>query len=315
MEELLKSLLSGEKKDFSGRELNEMLEASKKKHHDLVQKYELWREYLKRSEKYYQVFQWIKLKRKTKPYPIKSRENYSDEVLDFGLFGETYLHINSIKPPVTLDMYFSKVLKNMKENGEESIAGSFFLWAFENGFPFEDEMLMNYFVFGNIFDEVKVAETLNAFRVILIIELQNRAMAFELHETMKFTFEMVEQMATQALGREPTIHEFKKWFESLIKNDYRLHICIPNPYKNKDELMILVSDLIENRRKENWDFSEANKKGIEFFNPNRFEVPGTKIRIDELKRYLEVYDQKKQGKKNKELAKYFIPHMICHMQI
>jgi hypothetical protein len=307
MEEVLRSFLSGEKKDFSGKELYEKIETSKKKYHNLVQKYELWREFLKRSERYYQVCQWIKLKRKTKPYPIKSRGNHSDEILDFGLFGETYLYINAIKPPVTLDRYFAIVLKNMKKDPNKAIAGSFFLWALENEFPFDDELLMNYFVFGNIFDENKLAKSFNAFRLILIIELQNRAKVFELHETMKFTFEMVEQLATQALGREPTIHEFKEWFESLIKNDYRLHICISNPYKNKDELMKLVSDLIDNRRENDLNSPGLHEKDFEFFDPNRFEVPGKKIRTDDLKRYLDVYDQKQQGKKNKELAKMFYP--------
>jgi hypothetical protein len=71
--------------------------------------------------------------------------------------------------------------------------------------------------------------------------------------------------------------------------------------------MKLVSDLIDNRREEDLDFSGLHEKDLEFYNPNRFEVPGKKVRIDNLKHYLDVYDQKQQGKKNKELAKIFYP--------
>jgi len=279
--------------------LSAVAQSAKQLHKKSLDTYELWREFLKRSKKYEKVCTWFENIR-TPANTEKSNLFLIGEIA-FDLFVDSYLTLKAFNPPVTLENYFSYRLKEVKEHGKLELRGAdaFFATAYELGFPFEDELLMNYFVFGDVFRE---SEPYRTFRLVLITQTLNLNIVCETHETLNLLFRFAEEKAKKVLGREPTVREFQSALKLALENDHRLHITIANPYQNKDEIQKRISEVIDNRRKNKTERSSSSLQQSPLFKPGRFELPGGNIRTDELTRYLTVYDLARTGKKTKEIA-------------
>ena len=96
--------------------------------------------------------------------------------------------------------------------------------------------------------------------------------------------------------------EIKYFFEHkwLSRKFLFLMITLGDP-ANIDDLLAQIKDILEKQRKE---LMKSDEFG-EFFPPRLY--PTQPIRIDELKRYLEVYDLRKDKKKWTEVAKIVYP--------
>jgi hypothetical protein len=77
-----------------------------------------------------------------------------------------------------------------------------------------------------------------------------------------------------------------------------------NPYENKDKTIEAIKKLIDERRS---GLSSSDKRKFEILKSDQFLWPTGNIRVDELERYLKVYDLKRKGKTNKEVAKIIYP--------
>jgi len=342
MEKILRYLYDGDQLESTDQEFFEYFQALEKKHREAIRKYKIWREYLKRSKKYKQVCQWISQTRIKNPFHIEAmktqslNENKAQE--DLILFGYTYTLINLFKPPISLESYFNFVSKQLKVKidtyeqnqvdqisesanlhpifgikpwnnvfrigyGDNSTHGAYFFeWAYKSGYPFEDEMLMNYFLFGNTSNEIEFFDT---FRWLLIIELQNKSNVFNF--SFYESFILTTRLLHDLLKREPTVIDVIEFYNIGSKNNSDMLINIVNPHENKDKILKNISEMIDNYRNDSKHNNTKNEKSVRFQNSGRFELPGKKARIDEIEHYLMVYDQKENGKKNKELAKIFYP--------
>jgi len=308
MEKILSELYSDvEGKRLSGKEIDSVVSRLEEKHKDNLPKYNLWKEYLKRSDKYKIVCEWVEDAYNKNPPDPDNTQYFEQGVVDFSLFASTYLSLFRIKPRITLETY----LKILESDGTEQplfYKDSFFMWANNVGFPFGNEMLMNYFVFGNIYNEF---QGLSLFRQVLILDFQSKANVYELHEIMVFLFNWALDEATTSLGRNPTFDELRTWLKNLIRDDCSLHITINNPNLSKEDILNRVSDLIDARRNETKDSGSQFDEGLRFeslrFSSNRFDCPAGNLRLDELQRYLKAYDLKKEGKTNKEIAEIIYP--------
>jgi hypothetical protein len=302
MQELIKSIQDG--KLPNPQQLKHLVNETKKARHKEFEAYNFWIEFLKRSNNYKATCEWINPKKLSHPYPgiTDTDGQLAPEMLDFIFFSHTILKLYAVRPRITLSVLVDYGLKNLKKNSTLFV-GEFFKWAFDAGFPYDDEMLMNYLVFGDVFNPSPLAKFFFDLRVSFLIQLNDMANVYELHETIDATFLMAEKMAEKELGRKPNLDEFKESLSGFLTDEPRLHITIRNPFNNKDEIINRISDMIESRRSKTENLYFKHKKEHDFFEPNRFELPGSNLREDELKRYLKVYDLKSNGKKTKEIVK------------
>jgi hypothetical protein len=302
MQRFIKSLLEGKPYIPNYQDSISLVKESKKKHPKEFKAYKLWTEFLKRSDNYKSTCIWFDETHQRSPYPGCERLP-SSEISDFVIFMLTFLQLYQSRPVFTLENLFNISLKNIKAKSSQVVGGEFFSWAYDAGFPFSDEMLMNYAVFGDVFNSSPVASAFRGLRISLLIELHCMSSVFEIHETIDVTFVMAETMAENELGRKPNLDEFKEWLSKFLNHENRLHITVQNPHKNKEDILNQISDLIESRRKKTRRFYKEHKKEHDFFEPDRFELPGSNLHEDELRRYLKVYDLKSSGKKMKVIAK------------
>ncbi|MEE1550348.1 MAG: hypothetical protein V1244_01840, partial [Nitrospinaceae bacterium] len=178
----------------------------------------------------------------------------------FNLFTESYFFLKMFYPSITLGTFFNVNLKEFLKKGRRSkevFADIFFVWAFEAGFPFDDEMLMNYFVFGDVSDD---SEPLKTYKFTLMIDFQDFALASETLESLDLMCSVAERLARERIGREPTVKEFQESLKDFMKNDYRLDICINYPHKNKEKIISKISEIIDNNKEERSRPPESNTK-------------------------------------------------------
>ena len=107
-------------------------------------------------------------------------------------------------------------------------------------------------------------------------------------------------------GREASVEDFKAYLKRYFETVPMLAIYLVNPYDNIDKTLGAVKELIKEMR------NGLSKKGIDAdlftdFKGDQFECPSGNIRMDELKRYLKVYDLKESGKKEREIMKIIYP--------
>ncbi len=320
MDNLLK-LISDPNRDTSiGLKIHEAVKELREKHKDSLPKYDLWRDYLKRSDKYKNVCHWVENAHNEHPLTqgnigketedvIKQFPHAQDnvnQIMDLALFYATFSLFFNRKPVVALQYYLPYLeLKKENKDKNELFRDTFFDWAINAGFPFENEMMMNYFIFGNVFKE---PSSLSSIRHLLILELQERANVHETHEVLEFIFGMVLKEVEEALGREPTIAEFMEKTKNIIRDGFWLNISITNPYENKNDIIKSVSNTIDKRRNETGDFNKLYSDKLSLFSLNRFAYPKSNIRLDELEEYLKAYDLQKEGKKIKEISEQIFPN-------
>jgi len=286
--------------------LNAVVEKAKTTHKKEIEIYRLWHEYLKRSRRYGLVCRWFE---KNRFAFSKKDDSKNDSVLqhDFNNAFQTYLlfiqFFHFLTPETDFESFFGDVRGG--ESSRSSIHQSFNN-EFGLDFPFEDEMLMNYFVFGNVFKEPYPNKIL---RWVFLIEKQKRFSVLDLGDTLDMICTFAETTATLTLGRQPKLREYKMALKDAVKDDTWLHLSICNPYDNKDIILKQVSSLIDRKRKENPELFKKYKRKDTFQKTGRFEIPGTNLHLDELQKYLDVFDLKKAGKTNIELAEIYHPEL------
>jgi hypothetical protein len=276
---------------------------------DDIQKFELWIEYLKRNNTFESVCQWFEEARNNHPYPpsLKECKHKIGYIEDYFVFTNNYSDFCSISPlfsqhPLKDSLPSIDIMRKHAEIGGALLAGNFFDWAFFAGFPKEHEieMLMNLFVFGNIFKDPKQITLL---RVLFLIASRMRRYAYKFSDILDMDFKIRDRDQSFLDDSPPTIEEYKmilKWLSS----DFFFSISLLNPYENKDKTIEAIKKLIDERRS---GLSSSDKRKFEILKSDQFLWPTGNIRVDELERYLKVYDLKRKGKTNKEVAKIIYP--------
>jgi hypothetical protein len=306
MRQIIKLLLDGK---FKATDIGGMLSIgteSGKKYPNEWKSYQLWIDYLKRSNNYKLTCNWFKEAAGKYPFPGMGRLG-STEMVHNVVSLLTTLQFHQVKPAITFRNFYDRSLPQIKAGNRQVTAGDLFIWAYDNGFPFKDEMLINYAVFGDTFDQSSMASSFRSFRLALLIELHRMSMVFGAHETIRLTYAMAEMMFKTRAGREPTVDEFKDSLSLILENDFKLYITIANPFRNKEEITNIISEIIEEERKKRERVFKNQKAEIDFFEPGRFELPGSNLREDELTRYLKAFDLKTEGKTTKEIARIVHP--------
>ena len=114
---------------------------------------------------------------------------------------------------------------------------------------------------------------------------------------------MAHYETQKVLGREPTIEEYKVKVADIIKfHDIgyeKIYLEIITFGKTKAELVELFDKHIKEVK---------NKPLTRHMESRFFAKPTTRIRADELSRYLKVYDLKKQGLTMKEIIQTIDPN-------
>jgi len=167
-------------KDARNELIEEYLRDSEKRYGDQIQKYKLWSEFLKRSGRFKEVCEWFEEAKKGHPYPdeIQKCELNLEYLEDFFFFVSSYDHIRGGSPLVPLKnlMHLVSLMLDGSEIFRVGLSGTFFSWVIDAGFPstFKIEMLMNLFIFGNVYADPDQGITL---RAVHFIDVGNQARA------------------------------------------------------------------------------------------------------------------------------------------
>jgi hypothetical protein len=299
---ILEDIITKQITDENHPKIQEYLKWATQTYNDDVQKFELWVEYLKRSDKFKKVCEWFQKTKRKNPYPsdLKECKHKVSYIEDYLIFATHYNKLRSESPLITLKTRLSYI-HLMRDNSElfrDISEGTFFVWAVDAGYPeyYQTETLLNLFVFGNIFKDPKEITLL---RVLNLIESRNKSYAFKLGDIIDTIFKHIETHPLFLDGREASTEEYKHRLKLFFDSDFFLNISLIDPFENKDKTTDAIKDLIEKRRA---NLSSIDKKQFGLFKPDQFEWPTGSIRVDELKRYLQSYDLKLKGYKNREIA-------------
>lgn len=262
--------------------------------------YNLWWEYLRRSKNYKKVCLWFR-------EIIDKNPDSSLEVYNSFIVYLLYIMEKDSRVPfyVMAEMTIKSIQLNPNKHNK---ATEFFSWVINSKFPFNNEMLLNYFIFGDIFrnsfdDYYKRADMLLKYRTKF--QTSNYS---DLTDRIDYIIDWVEESAIEELGRKPTLDEYKKHLRDWFVHDkFHLYTCIFIPSIELDKAKSYISRLIKYRRKERKYIEEAKYYLPPF--TERFQYPTGNIRIAEIERYLNTFDFKKGGKKNKEIAKITYPNL------
>jgi hypothetical protein len=262
--------------------------------------FKLWWEYLRRSEKYKKVCDWFRERMNGESEnPLESNN----------LFFDYILHIIKIDSRIPFYLSTLLTLENVRSaNYKPDKSEEFFKRAIELQFPFADELLINFFIFrdisNNAFDDYyRRARDLIYFRKKEKLFTYN-----ELRNEADLIFDQIEERATINLGRKPKIEEYKKYLKEWFCYDpFHLYLKFFIPLLNIDEAKSYISKLVHEKQKE----PRYKNKAKYYMPPNteRFQFPTGNARIKELRRYLETFDLKRAGKKNKEIAEIIYPDL------
>jgi hypothetical protein len=306
MTTFIDQLIHEAKQDGREKLVQGYLKRKDKEHGDLIQRYLLWGEYLKRSKGFIETCQWFQEAKAKHPYPEEVRKHgFAPAYLeDYLFFIDTY---DRQRPPlVPLKTGCLPLVRMSLEKGgifRDMLSGTLFGWAAEAGFPAElrVEMLMNLFVFGNVSQDPVQALKL---RAIKLIEARNMARAFRIEEGIDTIFGHIESDNYMFLGDAAhTVDDFKNALRRFLSSDIILTVCLVDPYENTDKTLEAVKVLINERRK------KLSELGIDFsqLQGDQFECPTPNLRMDELKTYLKVFDLRQKGKKMADIAKELYP--------
>ena len=278
---------------------------------DILEQFQLWIEYLKRSETYKKVCEWFAETKEGAPYPETLTEEVGgeagniDALRDYFVFAAGYQRYRDQSPLVPLKQHFHFVsaLKSIPLF-DDLLADTFFVWAKKAGFlsKYNPEMLMNLYVFGDVHQE---PTNVSAARVVHIIE--NRRFVYRLDEIMDVIFKHIENDENSFSD----VYESPDTYKTALKRYFKRHltptICIIDPHENMDKMIENIKDEIGILREIYPDPKKSQNAKLLYseFKPDQFEWPTAYIRLDGLKRYLEVYDLQVAGTKYKEIGKIY----------
>jgi hypothetical protein len=276
--------------------IEDYIRKSETKYKELIQRYKLWVEYLKRSSNYKNVCDWFSRTKQDIPYPdeIQKYDLKPTGLEDYIFYAVSYERLRSDSPYLPLknllphvELMFTKL-----KPFEDMFSDTFFLWAMNAGFPsrFGFEMLMNLFVFGDIFRDPPQMTTL---RIMHLINGRNKARAFRSEEIIDLLFSHIEREMFQ--DNVPSLDAFKHALKRVLKSNILLSICLVDPFEDADLTVKQIKRLI-NERREFISKSRNKPDWFDFFKPDQFEYPASKnFRLDDLKKHLQLYDIKQDG--------------------
>jgi len=311
------------------RSFGAALTGAEQRYQHLEPSYKLWREYLKRSEKYLDVCKWFE------------KENYKQYLLDL-LIKEILVSITEITQTDAFMMNYlffvckfeDNTLAHFLKHDLEKVKGgrfnttdkaleliasktgkdrkhiealSFFNWTFKKGFESSKEMLLNYFVFGEITNEPSDFKEFWP-RAVFMLEARRKSQSrsvMTMESLLGDLFKDAESLARGDSGDDPNIHQFKEALRSVLAQDSnRLYLCIKNPTQTEGSLLKQINSLI---KEEDLEEKTMIGSGRIHEEEHQFEYPTTIGRITELQRYLDVYDQKQKKKTNREIYMEMYP--------
>jgi hypothetical protein len=294
---------TGKRRD---EEIEKLLKDAESEYPDLLERYSLWGEFLKRSKTFKRVCLWFEKAREEYPYPddIRKHKLKPQYLEDYFFFADTYERVRS--PLLPLKTYSIPIVTAMRSGiaiMRDALSGTFFSWAVDAGFPaeFEVEMLMNLFVFGNVYEDSSLAVKL---RSIHLIQKRSENRAFRLGEAIDVVFRHIEENEHYIKGSEHSVEDFKSALKRFFGSDVpMLTVCLVDPFENTDKTIDAIKELIIKRR------SSLSRLDVDFtqIQADQFECPTKNFRVDEVRRYLKAYDLKESGKIDSEIMRIIHP--------
>ena len=279
---------------------------------DILDQFLLWIEHLKRSATYKKVCDWFVGSKERKPYPKALTEDVDEEarkidaLVDYFVFAADYQQWRNVSPLLPLKQRYLLLKAFYGPIFEIQFADTIFQWAQNAGYPDEygPAMLMNYFVFGNVYQEPANVSTARAIHII-----ENRRYVYRLDEILDVIFGHVERDDSFLGEMDASPDQFKAQLKRYFKMHLTPTICIVDPHENMDKMIEDIKDEIGMLRDIYPDPKKSQSAKLLFseFKPDQFEWPTGNVRMDELKRYLQAYDLKTSGKTNKEIAAVVYP--------
>jgi len=313
-------------KEDKGEAIAKCLQKAETRYQHLKPLYRLWWGYLSKSERYSEVCEWFlkgkpEYLKKLKPLKHMDHIGLQREVNAFLL---NYLFFTKRKDRNSLGNYCKENLrKNRKGFEEYSIELlvtfpflrkldpdrqqdlSFFSWALKSEFPYSSEMLMNYFIFGDIHNHPFDDYWNRALFMLETREKVTKASVGSLFDVVDELFEEAELEANKNEEKKPKLIKIKDSLREILKGDHnRMFLYVSNPDQDDSSVPKQIKDLMKVgkfRRK-----LETKGKVVQ---PDdvQFEYPTMIGRINELQRYLKAYELKKEGLTNIEIYKEIYP--------
>jgi hypothetical protein len=273
--------------------IKQHLEQGKVRHKDMIPRYLIWREYLLRSDKYRDVCDWISSIRKTSEIPlldpkIDHTDKHIQDYLTFAVEYEKrrtpfYIPLDRLCNSLTLSMVHGR--STHLYDYLPSVAQ----WAIDNGYDRSPEMLMTYFIFGDIFRDPVEPFLL---RVLTILDLKEPKTVFNISDVLEFLYVMADIEAAKEYGKGHSVSQFKDAFTKILTSYDCLVTYIFKPWQNKEVLIRQLNQLLDARRevpgKSGDDIHYIEESG-------QFLFPSGKARVDALEKYLNIHDMKAAG--------------------
>lgn len=296
----------GKAKDVDDKRVQAYLNKQIRLHSDDFKIFDLWVEYLKRSQIYKDTCDWFKIATKKHPLPPNLPHHKKKDIRGYLIFIKGYDVVRKNTPLVPLKelLPFIQGCHDGIKIFCDVLSPTIFPWAIEAGFAndfhiengtqydFNIEILVNFFVFGNLHQNSK---EINRLRCLQLIENRKSLFALKIADVIDVFFEHANK------GGSSSLEEFTAKVKLFFQSDLFLSIALMNPYENKEKCLKAVSELIDRQRER---FIKVGIKNDEFkfLMPDQFEWPSGKIRFDELERYLMIFDLKNNGKSAKQIG-------------
>lgn len=260
--------------------------------------YKLWWEYLKRNDDYKELCEWVFNNKETrylisssacpKFQKIKKLEDVDfDSVIDPDLQDSICIDPNNPNNSSTgLTLYKNNVIANLGR-----------CWLVNSG------LYANLFRFGNV--HANSFETwMNMQQEDIKINSQKSVTIYNFEQEFNSSIEHFKR----AEERNPTIQEFVDHFLSRIyfpcSATIHFEVDLLTPYTIQDLLKQIGKIIKKERNKPEIRRIRAEKNLLPFSNT---QVKDNYLRLDELERYLKIYDLKKQGLKMMDIIKIIEP--------
>lgn len=279
---------------------------------EIIQSFSLWRQYLQRNENYREVCDWVAKTRIKNPIPAEhdvpsDGEAYISEFLSFALRydytcsdsvhkGAIFLFGMAQEPAPTEQSLFDII---------SFVRPPFFNWAHDKGYPYTPELLLTYFIFGDLYTDPVESFRL---RVLHLIKCRQNSNVIELSNMVDVLFRTIENQM-EHFGIPPTIECFRDELKRILETRSYFIPFIINPFENKDAIIQRIGEMMLERRA---ILSNGRIEKDELSAPTVFVYPDKKVKTDELHRYLKVFDLQREGKKYREIAEVIYPFLLCN---
>jgi len=250
--------------------------------------YELWYEYLKKSEKYKEVCEWFRIMLKSDRkesgtfYPISFFAGFLEDEINYPLTNKYYQQF--ISSDFELVDFGEATLQQIAE---------------KNKFPFKSELLDVYLFFKDVH-----TQAFNAFweEVGLWLALRSDTDNLRVREVHVVIGNLLDQAAHKLrdkIIRFPEYHELKaELVETVRRHEYLLLSINPRGASQKLLNKLISAKIIEH----------SQRRNIEpYWFENNSSFPTSTKNVQKLRTYLRAYELKESGKTNSEIADILLP--------